>query len=31
MDITRICFEVGFGSLNKYERVFKKRWGITIS
>jgi len=31
LDITRICFEVGFGSLNTFERVFKKRWGITIS
>ncbi|MBS4172244.1 helix-turn-helix domain-containing protein [Bacillus sp. FJAT-49736] len=30
-DITRICFEVGFGSLSTFERVFKKRWGMTIS
>ncbi|MBW8350839.1 AraC family transcriptional regulator [Bacillus sp. IITD106] len=30
-DITRICFDVGFGSLNTFERVFKRRWGVTIS
>jgi AraC-like DNA-binding protein len=30
-DITRICFDVGFGSLNTFERVFKKRYGKTIS
>lgn len=31
LDITSICYEVGFGSLNTFERVFKKRFGCTIS
>lgn len=31
LDITAICFEVGFGSLQTFERVFKKRYGLTIS
>ncbi|MFD2444847.1 AraC family transcriptional regulator [Bacillus sp. CGMCC 1.16607] len=31
LDITTICYEVGFGSLNTFERVFKKRMGCTIS
>lgn len=31
LDITTICFEVGFGSLNTFERVFKKKYGCTIS
>lgn len=31
LDITTICYEVGFGSLNTFERVFKKRYGCTIS
>ncbi|MFT4415475.1 helix-turn-helix transcriptional regulator [Fredinandcohnia humi] len=30
-DITKICFDSGFGSLNTFERVFKKRYGMTIS
>jgi AraC-like DNA-binding protein len=31
LDITTICYEVGFGSLNTFERVFKKKFGCTIS
>ena len=32
LDITTICFEVGFGSLNTFEPAFKKRFeGCTIS
>lgn len=30
-DITTICFEVGFGSLQTFERVFKRRFGVTVS
>lgn len=30
-DITTICYEVGFGSLNTFERTFKKNYGVTIS
>lgn len=30
LDITTICYEVGFGSLNTFERVFKKNFGCTI-
>lgn len=28
-DLTRIAFEVGFGSFSTFERVFKKKYGVT--
>ncbi|WP_180954037.1 AraC family transcriptional regulator [Bacillus sp. M6-12] len=31
LPITSICFDAGFASLNTFERVFKKRYGNTIS
>jgi AraC-like DNA-binding protein len=31
LEITSICFEVGFGSLHTFERSFKRRFGVTIS
>ncbi|MFT4414284.1 helix-turn-helix domain-containing protein [Fredinandcohnia humi] len=30
LDITRICYDSGYGSLNNFERVFKKRYVISI-
>ncbi|MDR7318077.1 AraC family transcriptional regulator [Brevibacillus nitrificans] len=30
-EVTDIAFEVGFGSLNTFERLFKKKYGMTAS
>jgi len=31
MSVTDVCFAVGFGSLNQFERIFKKAAGLTPS